>query len=242
MSCTDTWSGARIYTVGHSTRTLDEFVDALRSFGVRRWWTSGRCRGRGASRSSTGTRSPRASAAGLRYEHLGGAWRLAEPRADSTNTAWRNASFRGYADYMQTPEFDAAVRALRRVAEPKGRWQSCAPRPCRGAVTGRSSRTRSRSAVPASSTSAGPDVRAHTAMHLVRQGGGRARHLPRRRARLQPTRHEGAISSRSDRARIAAQADEPGRCLGARPLPAGVPVANGLVLVEVENRGTNRPS
>ena len=49
---------------------------------------------------------------GIAYRHtpeLGG---LRKPRPDSTNTAWRNASFRGYADYMQTPEFEAPLDSL----------------------------------------------------------------------------------------------------------------------------------
>jgi uncharacterized protein (DUF488 family) len=44
-------------------------------------------------------------AAGIQYHHLPGLGGLRRPRQDSTNTGWRNASFRGYADYMQTPEF-----------------------------------------------------------------------------------------------------------------------------------------
>jgi len=47
--------------------------------------------------------------AGISYRHLPGLGGLRKPRRDSTNTAWRHAGFRGYADYMQTPEFDAAL-------------------------------------------------------------------------------------------------------------------------------------
>ena len=52
------------------------------------------------------------AANGIAYSHapeLGG---LRKPRRDSINLGWRNESFRGYADYMQTPEFDAAIDAL----------------------------------------------------------------------------------------------------------------------------------
>lgn len=45
------------------------------------------------------------AAAGIRYEHMPGLGGLRRPRKDSTNTGWRNLSFRGYADYMQTDEF-----------------------------------------------------------------------------------------------------------------------------------------
>jgi uncharacterized protein (DUF488 family) len=53
---------------------------------------------------------------GIRYEHrkdLGG---LRHPRKESTNTGWRNQSFRGYADYMQTPEFESALNGLMETA------------------------------------------------------------------------------------------------------------------------------
>ncbi|MCC7007664.1 MAG: DUF488 domain-containing protein [Acidobacteria bacterium] len=49
-------------------------------------------------------------AAGVRYTHMPGLGGLRRPRRDSPNTAWRNASFRGYADYMQTLEFQSYLR------------------------------------------------------------------------------------------------------------------------------------
>lgn len=51
-------------------------------------------------------------AAGIGYVHMPGLGGLRHPRVDSPNTAWRNASFRGFADYMQTPEFAAGLDAL----------------------------------------------------------------------------------------------------------------------------------
>jgi uncharacterized protein (DUF488 family) len=62
------------------------------------------------------------AAAGIGYVHMPGLGGLRHPRKDSGNTGWRNSSFRGYADYMQTPEFErnigelAALGASRRVA------------------------------------------------------------------------------------------------------------------------------
>src|SRR5947207_3571788 len=61
------------------------------------------------------------SAHGMRYEHfpeLGGRRR---PRSDSKNTAWRNASFRGYADYMETEEFHKGIERLLGLAREAGR-------------------------------------------------------------------------------------------------------------------------
>lgn len=52
------------------------------------------------------------SAAGIAYAHMPGLGGLRRPRADSVNAAWRNASFRGYADHMQTHEFGQTLDAL----------------------------------------------------------------------------------------------------------------------------------
>ena len=111
----------RVYTIGHSTRTLDEFVEALRGFGVRTLVdirTVPRSRHVPQFNQEALARSlPRR---GIHYHHLGALGGLRRPRPDSTNTAWRNASFRGFADYMQTPEFDAALRSLRRLVRADG--------------------------------------------------------------------------------------------------------------------------
>lgn len=111
----------RLYTIGHSTRTLDEFVAALRSFGIRTLVdirTVPRSRHTPQfNREELRRRLPRR---GIRYTHMGELGGLRKPRPDSTNTAWRNASFRGFADYMETPEFGAALRGLRALAREAG--------------------------------------------------------------------------------------------------------------------------
>jgi uncharacterized protein (DUF488 family) len=55
--------------------------------------------------------------AGIGYNHTAGLGGLRHARKDSLNTGWRNASFRGYADYMQTPEFEAALESLVKAAK-----------------------------------------------------------------------------------------------------------------------------
>ena len=55
--------------------------------------------------------------AGIGYTHVAELGGLRHTRKDSLNTGWRNASFRGYADYMQTPEFEAAIQALIEAAK-----------------------------------------------------------------------------------------------------------------------------
>lgn len=111
----------QLYTIGHSTRTLDELVEALRGFGVRTLVdirTIPRSRrvpqfNRDALRRSLPRRR-------ISYRHLPALGGLRRPRADSHNTAWRNRSFRGFADYMETPEFSAGLDEVRRLADEAG--------------------------------------------------------------------------------------------------------------------------
>ena len=105
-----------IYTIGHSTRTIGEFLALLREHGVdllvdvRRFPGSRRHPqfGRDALAASL-------AEAGIAYRHeeaLGGR-RAGDPSAGpSPNTAWRHAAFRAYADYMATPPFRAAIDRL----------------------------------------------------------------------------------------------------------------------------------
>jgi uncharacterized protein (DUF488 family) len=106
-----------IYTVGHSTRTLDELVHAVTAHGIT---TIADVRLIPKSRrhphfndDALAAELPRR---GLRYapfKSLGGRRR---PAKDSVNTAWRNDSFRGYADFMQTPAFARALEELMALA------------------------------------------------------------------------------------------------------------------------------
>ena len=98
--------GMTIWTIGHSTRTLDEFLALLAS---QRIELLADVRTHPGSRKFPQFNQEALAAclesAGIHYRHfpeLGGRRRA---RPDSPNTAWRNASFRGYADYMQTQPF-----------------------------------------------------------------------------------------------------------------------------------------
>ena len=104
---------ATVYTIGHSTRELTDLVTLLQAHGVERL-IDVRTMPRSRKNPQFNQESLPAAlaAAGIEYEHkkeLGG---LRHPRKDSVNLGWRNESFRGYADYMQTPEFDAAIEWL----------------------------------------------------------------------------------------------------------------------------------
>ncbi|MBV8867662.1 MAG: DUF488 domain-containing protein [Acidobacteriaceae bacterium] len=102
-----------VYTVGHSTRTAEEFAALVKTFEVEQLADT-----RTIPRSR---KNPQFESAALRhtlqqqgiaYLHLPELGGLRHPRKDSLNTAWRNDSFRGYADYMQTSEFAAALDRL----------------------------------------------------------------------------------------------------------------------------------
>ena len=116
-----------LYTIGHSTRGIDELLDLLAAHeiallvDVRRFPMSKRYPhfNREALEASLAQR-------GIAYRHaeaLGGRRRV---RKDSPNTAWRQAGFRGYADYMDTPEFRGALEELLRNAATRRTAIMCA--------------------------------------------------------------------------------------------------------------------
>ena len=109
-----------LYTIGHSTRTLKEFVSLLDAFGVKRvvdvrtvpksrhvpWFNKEKLSGSLKLR-------------GILYTHLSKLGGLRHAKKDSRNYGWRNASFRGYADYMATPDFAQGVSALNKLLAKK---------------------------------------------------------------------------------------------------------------------------
>jgi len=116
-----------VYTVGHSTRSLDEFVRLLRSFGIRRVVdvrTIPRSRHNpqfDGKTLATALRNRR-----LGYRPMKGLGGLRHSRADSANLGWRNLSFRGFADYMQTPAFAEALEVLITLATERTTVIMCA--------------------------------------------------------------------------------------------------------------------
>jgi hypothetical protein len=117
----------RILTIGHSTRPIEEFIELLRQHGVERLVdirTIPRSRHNPQFNGDALARSLRAEH--IEYAHLKELGGLRHPRPDSANLGWRNASFRGYADYMQTEEFEQAVRRLLQVCGEKQCAVMCA--------------------------------------------------------------------------------------------------------------------
>jgi uncharacterized protein (DUF488 family) len=107
-----------IFTIGHSTHPIAEFLDLLNAHGIRQLLDIRTIpKSRRNPQFNSDSLAASLAAAGIHYVHrkdLGG---LRHPKRDSINLGWRNASFRGYADYMQTPEFAAALDRATRLAQ-----------------------------------------------------------------------------------------------------------------------------
>jgi len=102
-----------ISTIGHSTRPIEEFISILHAYGIRALIDVRTVpRSRHNPQFSRENLPESLRRAGIGYEHLPGLGGLRRPRPDSINTGWRNASFRGYADYMQTDEFKKNLALL----------------------------------------------------------------------------------------------------------------------------------
>ena len=102
-----------IRTIGHSTRPIQALIEMLQAHGVQRLIdvrVIPKSRYNPQYNSEALERSLRD--AGIAYEHRKALGGLRHPRKDSPNTGWRNESFRGYADYMQTAEFESALDQL----------------------------------------------------------------------------------------------------------------------------------
>jgi uncharacterized protein (DUF488 family) len=116
-----------VYTIGHSTRSLDQFVELLHTYGIGRLVdvrTIPRSRHNPQFNGDILGNSLRNRRISYRQmKELGG---LRHAHADSPNGGWHNASFRGFADYMQTPEFAAAIEKLVELAREKPTAIMCA--------------------------------------------------------------------------------------------------------------------
>jgi uncharacterized protein (DUF488 family) len=116
-----------VFTIGHSTRPLPEFIALLKQHGVARVVDVRTIpRSRHNPQFNRETLSAALRAADIGYAHLKKLGGLRHPRPDSANLGWRNASFRGFADYMQTPEFEVGLGRLIKLAKLKTTAIMCA--------------------------------------------------------------------------------------------------------------------
>ena len=112
---------SRIWTIGHSTREIDSFVSLLKDNGIKLLVDVRSLPG--SKRYPQFNREALAKLltdAGIRYEHFPELGGRRKPKPDSRNTVWRNASFRGYADHMETEEFRKGVERLLALAREAG--------------------------------------------------------------------------------------------------------------------------
>lgn len=116
-----------IFTIGHATRSLDDFLELLRHYGIARLVDVRTVpRSRHNPQFNRETFSVFLRLRGINYRHLPELGGLRHPHADSPNGGWHNTSFRGFADYMQTPAFAAAIEKLLTLASHRTTAIMCA--------------------------------------------------------------------------------------------------------------------
>lgn len=107
-----------VFTVGHSTRTLAEFIGLLAAHSVTRLIDVRTVpRSRHNPQFNFDTFPTALEIEGIRYEHVAGLGGFRDTSLKSPNPGWRNASFRGYADYMQTAEFAQNLTSVIKLAK-----------------------------------------------------------------------------------------------------------------------------
>lgn len=127
-------STGTIWTIGHSTRSMEDFTAMLQSFGIK---TVADIRSYPGSRHypqfNKEVLEVSLPAVSINYRHIKELGGRRKPAVDSRNTAWRHAAFRGYADYMESPDFLKGIGILEALAreEPtafmcsEAVWWSC---------------------------------------------------------------------------------------------------------------------
>ena len=116
-----------VLTIGHSNRTWKDFLELLRAHRVKRVIDVRSIpRSRHNPQFNRETLRTKLRAARIGYVHLRKLGGLRHARRDSPNMGWRNASFRGFADYMQTSDFEAGLHRLMKLAGQKRSAIMCA--------------------------------------------------------------------------------------------------------------------
>lgn len=116
-----------VYTIGHSTHPIDEFIELLIAHGIKKVVD---IRTIPKSRHNPQYNELRLKnslkKAKIGYVHLKDLGGLRHPLKESINAGWINSSFRGFADYMQTPEFEKGLKKLEKIAHKKQCALMCA--------------------------------------------------------------------------------------------------------------------
>lgn len=121
------WPEGVVFTLGHSTLPIERFIAVLKTYGIERLVDirtipRSRHNPQFAGTALTGS----LTAEHIEYIHMPALGGLRRARKDSPNTGWRNESFRGYADYMQTEAFQDALEMLIEMSRPKRVGIMCA--------------------------------------------------------------------------------------------------------------------
>jgi uncharacterized protein (DUF488 family) len=174
-----------VLTVGHSTRTWKQFLELLRAHHVKRVVDVRSIpRSRHNPQFNRETLRVKLRAAKIAYVHLRKLGGLRRSQRDSPNMAWRNTSFRGFADYMQTAEFDSGLKRLIKLARNKTSAIMCAeavPWRCHRSLIGDALTTRG---IRVEDIMSAKTSRLHTITSFARVRGNRVTYPLGKAARL----------------------------------------------------------
>jgi uncharacterized protein (DUF488 family) len=107
-----------LYTIGHSTRPIEQFLNLLKAYGIQELVDVRTVpKSRHNPQFGQDLLALALKGADIGYTHLKQLGGLRHPTKDSINTGWKNTSFRGYADYMATAEFQQGLQELEAIAE-----------------------------------------------------------------------------------------------------------------------------
>jgi len=114
------WPDGAVFTIGHSTLPIDQFIAVLHEHGIERLVDIRTVpRSRHNPQFNADDLAKSLAAQHIEYVPMPALGGLRRARKDSPNTGWRNESFRGYADYMQSQAFGDALEALMQLAREK---------------------------------------------------------------------------------------------------------------------------
>lgn len=116
-----------IWTIGHSTYDIETFIGLLKAYGIEVLVDVRSLPGSNKYQHfNQDVLSLSLNDAGIEYIYISLLGGLRRPRKDSVNTEWRNKSFQGYADYMETDDFKKGIKALTNIATEKRTALMCA--------------------------------------------------------------------------------------------------------------------
>jgi len=109
-----------LFTIGHSTRTISQFIELLKAHGVEKVVDVRTIpKSRHNPQFNQDCLRLFLKSSGIAYKHMAHLGGLRRAKKGSANLGWRNASFRGFADYMATAEFAAGLESLKNIAKKK---------------------------------------------------------------------------------------------------------------------------